>query len=67
MITLIKLFATIMGFIFPVMLIKAIGCSNDDPEKGKYTALASVCFGILVFILMGFMPGILSVRLIPSI
>ena len=56
MIFFLKLLATILGFMFPVVLIKAIGCPNDDPAKGKYTALASICFGVLVFILMGFMP-----------
>ncbi len=57
MIAFIKLFATALGFVFPVVFIKAIGCKNDDPAKGKYTVLSSVCFGILVFILMGFLPN----------
>lgn len=56
MITFIKLFATVLGFIFPVVFIKAIGSPNDNSAKKKYTVLASVCFGILVLILMLFMP-----------
>ena len=57
MIFFIKLLATVLGFIFPVMLIKATGCPDDTPARSKYTAWASVCFGVLVFILMMFMPN----------
>ena len=57
MIFFIKLLATVLGFIFPVVLIKAIGCPNDTQTKDRYTAWASVCFGVLVFILMMFMPN----------
>ena len=57
MIFFIKILATVLGFIFPVVLIKAIGCPNDTPAKGKYTAWARVCFGILVLILMAFKPN----------
>ena len=57
MIFFIKILATVLGFIFPVVLIKAIGRPNDTPATGKYTAWASVCFGILVFILMAFLPN----------
>ena len=57
MIFFIKIMATVLGFIFPVVLIKASGCPNDTPAKAKYTAWASVCFGILVLILMAFMPN----------
>ena len=56
MIFFIKVLATVLGFVFPVALIKAIGYPNDNPAKVKYTALASICFGVLVLILMTFMP-----------
>ena len=57
MIFCIKLLATVLGFVFPVALIRAIGCAKEDSAKGKYTAQASICFGVLVFILMAFMPN----------
>lgn len=58
MVTFMKLFGTLLAFIFPVMLIKAMEAQQkNDSERSKYTALSSLCFGVLIFIIMCFMPN----------
>lgn len=52
MIFAFKLISIIMGVAFPAFLIKAIKVSNDD-SASRYTVLACISFGIIVFTLMG--------------
>ncbi len=52
MIFYMKLISMIMGAAFPAFLIKAIKAQNDDITS-RYTILACVSFGIIVFTLMG--------------
>lgn len=56
MIFLTKMLAVILGFAFPVLLIEA---ANTDAKnnKSKYTTLSSLCFGILILIIMLFLPN----------
>ena len=51
MIDFIKLIITIIGLLFPAFLIKAIKAQSDETTS-KYTFLACISFGIIVFSLM---------------
>lgn len=46
-----QLLAIIAGILFPTLLIKAIKAEEKDTVT-KYTALASVCMGYIVFVLI---------------
>jgi len=52
MIDFIKVIAIVMGVAFPAFLIKAIKAQNED-KISKYTILACISFGIVIFALMG--------------
>lgn len=55
MVLFLQLFASFLGFVFPVVFIKAINCQKDGTAQKKYVALSSACFGVLVFILIAFL------------
>ena len=46
-----QLLAIIAGILFPTLLIKAIKAEEKDTVT-KYTTLASVCMGYIVFVLI---------------
>ncbi len=52
MIFVLKTIGIVLGFAFPVFLIKAVRL-NDT----KYIALSSLSFGVLVFIIICFLPN----------
>ena len=58
MVFLIKLFGVLLGFVFPVFIVKAI--KESLQEKGKeqvYVVLSSVCGGAIMLIVMGLLPN----------
>lgn len=46
-----QLLAIIVGILFPALLVKAIKAEEKDTVT-KYTTLASVCMGYIVFVLI---------------
>lgn len=57
MILIMKIIGIALGFIFPALLTKAVNAQQEDSEKSKYTALSCLCFGMLIFIIMGLLPN----------
>lgn len=58
MVTAVKLFAVLLGFLFPVFLVRAVRADPEDHDRvTNYTALSSLSFGALIFILMCFLPN----------
>lgn len=58
MILVLKLIGVILGFFFPVFLIKAMSAWQEDKSSSsKYMALSSVSFGLLIVIIMGLLPN----------
>lgn len=53
----LKLLATFLGGMFPILLLKAIKAQQEEsPKLENLAALTSLCFGGLVFIIMLFLP-----------
>lgn len=52
MIFTLKLLSIISGFLFPLGIIKAIR-TKDENISSKYTTLACICVGIIIFTVMG--------------
>jgi hypothetical protein len=58
MVTAVKLFAVLLGFLFPVFLIRAVRAGPEDHDRvTNYTALSSLSIGALIFILMCLLPN----------
>ena len=58
MATAFKLIGIIMGFAFPVFLVKALRANREDGGRvTRYTVLSSVSFGFIVFTVMGLLPN----------
>lgn len=55
---LIKLLGILLGFAFPIFIIKAIKESLQE-KRGEqvYVVLSSVCGGAIMFIVMGLLPN----------
>ena len=58
MIFIVNLSGILLGFAFPVLLIKAIEIRPEESDrKLKYVILSSLCCGIIMFIIMGLLPN----------
>lgn len=56
MATIFKLIGIVMGFVFPMALIKAIR-AKDEVNLSSYIALSCVSFGLIVLTIMFLLPN----------
>ena len=56
MLTVFKLLSIIMGFVFPVALIKAVR-TKDDNISSNYTTLSCISFGIIILTIVFLLPN----------
>lgn len=56
MATVFKGISIISGFVFPVVLIKAIRAKSEDAVS-RYSALSCVSFGIIVLTILFLLPS----------
>lgn len=56
MVTVLKLVAIVMGFLFPNFLIKAIRAKDENDVALKYIPWSCISFGSIVLIIMFALP-----------
>lgn len=58
MIFVIKLLGSLLRFMFPVFLTKAIReILKENGGEQKYIVMSSICCGVIIFIIMAFLPN----------
>lgn len=58
MIFVIKLLGSLLGFMFPVFLTKAIReILKENGGEQKYIVMSSICCGVIMFIIMALLPN----------